>query len=231
MGEPHADGTATDWAAAARTRPRIGAQAQRPSSPVTHGRSASGLRALGARPAVRELERASPLWQAERPNGRPPRRRGVPCCRHIAAQGGEGLFVSEPPPAMRRILLSAARGAAAGILVSLACASAAAAQPDDMCAAATLHAKVSNAEVGVWLDRQTRHDGIEVVCRIRTVQFTRFLNVRAPEKDWWDRKAKEWSSINCANQMWRIAIADGWVILAKLTTASGEHADLIATCK
>jgi hypothetical protein len=31
--------------------------------------------------------------------------------------------------------------------------------------------------------------------------------------------------------MWRIAIADGWVILAKLTTASGEHADLIATCK
>jgi hypothetical protein len=66
------------------------------------------------------------------------------------------------------------------------------------------------------------------VCRIRTVQFTRFLNVRAPEKDWWDRKAREWSSINCANQMWRIAIADGWVILAKLTTASGEHADLIA---
>ena len=132
---------------------------------------------------------------------------------------------------MRRILLSAVRRAAAGIVVTLACAGAAVAQPDDMCAAATLHAKVSNAEVGVWLDRQTRHDGIEVVCRIRTVQFTRFLNVRAPEKDWWDRKAKEWSSINCANQMWRIAIEDGWVILAKLTTASGEHADLIATCK
>jgi hypothetical protein len=106
----------------------------------------------------------------------------------------------------------------------------ASAQPDDICAAATLHAKVSNSEVGVWLDRQTRHDGVEVVCRIRTVQFTRFLNVRAPEKDWWERKAKEWSSINCAHQMWRFAIEDGWVILARLTTASGQRADLIATC-
>jgi hypothetical protein len=132
---------------------------------------------------------------------------------------------------MRPSLLSAARATAAGIALTVACAGAAVAQPDDICTAATLHAKVSNAEVGVWLDRQTRHDGIEVVCRIRTVQFTRFLNVRAPEKDWWDRKAREWSSINCANQMWRIAIADGWVILARLTTASGEHADLIATCK
>jgi len=120
--------------------------------------------------------------------------------------------------------------AASGLLTSLL-ASGASAQPDDICAAATLHAKVSNAEVCVWLDRQTRHDGFEVVCRIRTVQFTRFLNVRAPEKDWWERKAREWSSVNCANQMWRIAIEDGWVILARLTTASGEHADLIATCK
>jgi hypothetical protein len=134
---------------------------------------------------------------------------------------------SSPPEAMRPCLLSAA----AGVAATFAFAAAALAQPDDICTAATLHAKVSNAEVGVWLDRQTRHDGIEVVCRIRTVQFTRFLNVRAPERDWWERKAKEWSSINCANQMWRIAIEDGWVILAKLTTASGEHADLVATCK
>ena len=44
------------------------------------------------------------------------------------------------------------------------------------------------------------------MCRIRTVQFSRFLNVRAPQKDLWDRKAKEWSSVNCANRMWRIAI-------------------------
>jgi hypothetical protein len=133
---------------------------------------------------------------------------------------------------MRPRLLSAAVRVSVGIVGTLTAASAAAAQPDDICAAATLHAKVSNAEVGVWLDRQTRHDGIEVVCRIRTVQFARFLNVRgAPEKDWWARKAKEWSSINCANQMWRIAIDDGWVILAKLTTATGERADLVATCQ
>jgi hypothetical protein len=132
---------------------------------------------------------------------------------------------------MRPLLLSAAVGATAGIALTLTAASAAVAQPDDICAAATLHAKASNAEVGVWLDRQTRHDGIEVVCRIRTVQFTRFLNVRAPERDWWARKAKEWSSINCANRMWRIAIDDGWVILARLTTASGERADLVATCQ
>src|SRR5262249_16337234 len=122
-------------------------------------------------------------------------------------------------------------GRAAGLLFPGAGAGAAAHRPEDCGAAARLHAKVSNTEVGVWLDRQTRHDGVEVVCRIRTVQFTRFLNVRAPEKDWWDRKAREWSSLNCANQMWRIAIEDGWVILSRLTTASGEPADLVATCK
>lgn len=122
--------------------------------------------------------------------------------------------------------------AAAAVTLLVGAGGGASAQPpDDICAAATLHAKASNAEVGVWLDRQTRHDGIEVVCRIRTVQFSRFLNVRAPARDWWERKAKEWSSINCANQMWRIAIDDGWVILGRMTTASGEHADLVATCK
>jgi hypothetical protein len=159
--------------------------------------------------------------------GPPQRRVDLPCYRHIAAHVDAPSIVAGPHEDMRSRLLYAA----AGVALTFAIAGHASAQPDDICAAATLHAKVSNAEVGVWLDRQTRHDGIEVVCRIRTVQFTRFLNVRTPEKDWWDRKAKEWSSVNCAHQMWRIAIEDGWVILAKLTTASGERADLIATCK
>jgi hypothetical protein len=132
---------------------------------------------------------------------------------------------------VRHVMRSPLLLASFGLLLALLAPGQALAQPDDICTAATLHAKASNSEVGVWLDRQTRHDGVEVVCRIRTVQFTRFLNVRAPEKDWWERKAKEWSSINCAHQMWRFAIEDGWVILARLTTASGEHADLIATCK
>jgi hypothetical protein len=128
---------------------------------------------------------------------------------------------------MRSPLLIAA---AAIIMILAGNGRAAAEQADDICKAATLHAKVSNTEVGTWIDRQTRHDGIEVVCRIHTVEFKRFLNVKSPENGWWERKAKEWNSINCANQMWRIAIDDGWVILARLTTASGERADLVATC-
>jgi hypothetical protein len=118
----------------------------------------------------------------------------------------------------------------AGLWLALAGA-AHAADTEQLCQAATLHARAANAEVGLWVDRQTRHDGVEVVCHIRTVQFRRFLNVRAPETGWRERKAEEWNSISCSNRVWRSAIDEGWFILATVTTAAGERADLIATCK
>jgi hypothetical protein len=101
-------------------------------------------------------------------------------------------------------------------------------ETEQICQAATVHARAANAEVGLWLDRHTRHDGVEVVCNIRTVQFRRFVN--APEKGWQERKATEWNSINCSNRVWRLAIDEGWMIVGTFTTASGERADVIASC-
>jgi hypothetical protein len=122
--------------------------------------------------------------------------------------------------------------AAIAVVACLGCAGAAwAADAEQICQAAKLHANAANADVGVWLDRQTRHDGVDVVCNIRTVQFRRFFNVRTPAKDWHAQKSAEWSSANCAHQVWRTAIDDGWMIVAAFTTAAGEHADVIATCK
>jgi hypothetical protein len=126
----------------------------------------------------------------------------------------------------RRVLRLAVAGAAAlGF-----CQDAAAVESEQICQAATLHARAADADVGLWLDRQTRHDGIQVVCNIRTVQFRRFLNVHAPASSWHARKAEEWNSINCSDRVWRIAIDDGWMIMETITTPSGEHADMIATC-
>jgi hypothetical protein len=101
-----------------------------------------------------------------------------------------------------------------------------------LCQAATLMAQAANADAGAWLDRHTRHDGMEVLCPIRTVHFRRHLAGpdNGPGRGWQQRKAQEWNSVNCASWLWRSAIDSGWIILASITTAAGERADLIATC-
>jgi hypothetical protein len=102
---------------------------------------------------------------------------------------------------------------------------------EQTCQAATLMARAVNADIGVWLDRQTRNDGVDVICPIRTVRFKRFLNLRTLEADWRQRRQEDWSRANCADRVWRPAIDEGWIIMASFTTASGERADLIAVCK
>ena len=104
---------------------------------------------------------------------------------------------------------------------------------EQFCKAATLIANAARADVGTWLDRNTRNDGVEVICGIRTVNFKRYLNVPMSGlgKDWPKRKQQEWNSIHCNDQVWREAINDGWIILSTTISVSGERAQFIATCR
>ena len=46
---------------------------------------------------------------------------------------------------------------------------------EQFCSAMSEIARLGNANAGKWIDRNTRDDGIEVVCRIRTVNYKRFI--------------------------------------------------------
>src|SRR6476619_7673212 len=47
---------------------------------------------------------------------------------------------------------------------------------DEFCVAVTDVARRMNARRGKWLDRSTRHDGVEVDCDAKTLEAHRFLN-------------------------------------------------------
>jgi hypothetical protein len=103
---------------------------------------------------------------------------------------------------------------------------------EQFCTAISEIARVGNANAGTWLDRHTRDDGIEVICRIRTVNYKRFFSAsltgQAP--DWRDRKQHEWNRTACGSIVLRDAIDAGWMITSSITSASGERILLIATC-
>jgi hypothetical protein len=109
----------------------------------------------------------------------------------------------------------------------------ASADSEQFCKAAGVVASVTNADTGSWLDRYTRNDGVEVICHIRTVHFRRFYKgpTNLTGATWKDVKKAEWNNLNCGDRVWRSAIEDGWIILAAITTAAGDKADFIATCK
>ena len=48
---------------------------------------------------------------------------------------------------------------------------------EQFCKAMSEISRLGNANVGKWIDRNTRDDGIEVVCNIRTVNYKRFIQV------------------------------------------------------
>ena len=96
---------------------------------------------------------------------------------------------------------------ACGVVLALALAGeSAAADNKQTCQAVTVMVQALNADTGAWLDRHTRNDGVEVVCSIRTVWFKRFVDLRAPGKDWAARKREEWNNIHC--QRSRVAAGD-----------------------
>jgi hypothetical protein len=104
---------------------------------------------------------------------------------------------------------------------------------DQFCKAMVEIARVGNLDAGRWLDRNTRDDGIEVFCDMRTVNFRRFIKVGpdGSSADWRQRKGQEWNSTACSSAVLREAIDGGWIITTVLTVTSGQRVLLIATCK
>ena len=63
---------------------------------------------------------------------------------------------------------------------------------DEFCVAVTDIAQRMNARKGNWLDRSTRHDGVEVDCESKTLEAKRFLNTDpdAMREGWEARKQR-----------------------------------------
>ena len=101
---------------------------------------------------------------------------------------------------------------------------------EQFCTAMSEIARLGNANVGTWIDRNTRDDGIEVVCRIRTVNYRRFIRSSPAAPDWRDRKQREWNSTACSSPLLREAIENGWIITTTLSAPGIERVILIASC-
>jgi hypothetical protein len=95
---------------------------------------------------------------------------------------------------------------------------------DQFCIAARQVVRSTGVDVGTWIDRTTRYDGYDIGCDLKTVHFKRFhKSSGAPTTAWMERQAEIWESAYCNNSLWRDGVANGWVISATVTTASGAR--------
>jgi hypothetical protein len=103
---------------------------------------------------------------------------------------------------------------------------------DEFCVAVTIAAKRMNLRKGKWLDRSTRHDGVEVDCEAKTLEAHRFLNTEpdAMREGWEARKQRQWNAAYCNHESWREAIDNGWSIISTLTFRTGELMSFVAEC-
>ena len=101
---------------------------------------------------------------------------------------------------------------------------------EQFCSAMSEIARLGNANAGNWIDRNTRDDGIEVVCRIRTVNYKRFFRSSPAAVDWRERRQREWNSTACSSALLREAIENGWIITTTITSMGSERVILIASC-
>jgi hypothetical protein len=125
-------------------------------------------------------------------------------------------------------------GAAVAVALAGPGVASAALDNEQFCKAMVEIARVGKAEDGHWIDRHTRDDGIEVLCRIRTVNYKRFVKSgpgALGAADWKERKEREWNSIACTSSILRDAVDNGWIISSTITAATGERVLVIATCK
>ena len=85
---------------------------------------------------------------------------------------------------------------------------------------------------GRWLDRTTRHDGVELDCEAKTLEVKRFVNADPTtlRQGWEARKRREWNARYCSDESWREAIDNDWSIIATLTFRTGEQMSLVAEC-
>src|SRR5262249_11228287 len=103
---------------------------------------------------------------------------------------------------------------------------------EEFCAALTDITRRMNAHKGRWLDRSTRHDGVELDCDSKKLEVRRFLNTDpgAMREGWEQRKAREWNAVYCNDEAYREAIDNGWSIISTLTFRTGEQASFDAEC-
>ena len=130
---------------------------------------------------------------------------------------------------MRAGLIVASLGAAVAVTPAGSIAMAAL-DNEQFCSAMSEIARLGNANAGTWIDRNTRDDGIEVVCRIRTVNYKRFFRSSPAAPDWRERRQREWNSTACSSALLREAIENGWIITTTITSIGSERVILIASC-
>src|SRR5262245_17324763 len=91
-------------------------------------------------------------------------------------------------------------------------------EEDEFCTTVTDIARRMNARAGRWLDRSTRHDGVEVDCGLKTLEAKRFLSAVPDDmrEGWEARKQRAWNAAYCNNEGWREAIDNGWSIISRV---------------
>jgi hypothetical protein len=85
--------------------------------------------------------------------------------------------------------------------------------------------RYAEGDIGTWLDRVTRNDGVEIECERKLVHFKRYFRLPpgSAQEAWKERKAEEWESAYCQRSIWREAVDNGWIVSATLTTSTGER--------
>jgi hypothetical protein len=93
------------------------------------------------------------------------------------------------------------------------------------CVVAKEYVRAVAGDVGTWMDRFTRNDGVEVGCDMKLVHFKRFYKAPSgPQRDAWrENQAEDWESAYCSRSIWRDAVENGWVVSATVTTQTGER--------
>jgi hypothetical protein len=103
---------------------------------------------------------------------------------------------------------------------------------EEFCIAVTDIARRMNARKGRWLDRSTRHDGVELDCESKTLEAKRFVDADPDEmrEGWEASKQREWNTRYCNDESWREAIENGWSIISTITFRTGDELSFAAAC-
>jgi hypothetical protein len=102
----------------------------------------------------------------------------------------------------------------------------------EFCIVAQQLVAATKADVGVWIDRQTRNAGMFVSCDRRSVEFTRFTYAPSASmnQSWLERKSADWNAVHCASPVWNEAIRNGWKVMLSQASADGGRVTISAQC-
>jgi hypothetical protein len=92
------------------------------------------------------------------------------------------------------------------------------------CQAVGQLSRAAKRDIGTWINRTTRNDGVELFCDRKLVHFKRYASTPGSglREAWKEARTEEWRSTTCINPIWREAVDNGWIISTTVTTATGE---------